>query len=206
MIYYSQSGQDAWVDRVLNQKTNGYFVDIGAYDGVQTSNSYFFELNRNWSGVCIEADITPFNLLNSTRKSKNYFGAVSSYTGECFFSTPSVSNDGVKIPCYTLNTILTNTNSPNYIDYLSIDVEGHEYSILSAVDYSKWVFGLMTVEHNLYCSGPENKDKIYNLLKDNGYIRIIDNVLCQDSSNPSWYLQPYEDWYAHESITGDLNI
>jgi hypothetical protein len=64
----------------------------------------------------------------------------------------------------------------------------------------------MTVEHNLYCDGPENKNKIYDLLTSRGYVRVQEDVVSLDNSNPIWYLQPYEDWYVHESIIGGLNL
>ncbi len=37
-MYYSQSNQDKWVAEFLEFKKNGYFIEVGAYDGIQTSN------------------------------------------------------------------------------------------------------------------------------------------------------------------------
>jgi hypothetical protein len=54
MKYYSQLGQDKFVDDFLNQKENGFFVEVGAHDGSKFSNTKFFEESRNWSGICIE--------------------------------------------------------------------------------------------------------------------------------------------------------
>ena len=51
MKYYSQAGQDQWVHNIVGDK--GFFVDIGAYDGVQTSNTYALEL-LGWDGICVE--------------------------------------------------------------------------------------------------------------------------------------------------------
>lgn len=51
-----QIGQDKLVDNILNGKTNGFFVESGAYDGVAGSNSLYFELNRGWKGLLIEAN------------------------------------------------------------------------------------------------------------------------------------------------------
>ena len=62
--YYSQSGQDHFIDTfVLNRKTNGVFVDVGANDGVNLSNSYYFEEKRGWTGLCVEPNPLLFNLL-----------------------------------------------------------------------------------------------------------------------------------------------
>ena len=67
-MYYSQAGQDRWIDENTRGKTDGYFVDIGAFDGIEYSNTYFLEQHRNWCGICIEADITNFDKLKNNRR------------------------------------------------------------------------------------------------------------------------------------------
>jgi len=53
--YYSQCNQDRFVnENFFNNKRNGTFVDIGAYDGITISNTYFFEKELGWRGICIE--------------------------------------------------------------------------------------------------------------------------------------------------------
>jgi hypothetical protein len=63
--------------------------------------------------------------------------------------------------------LLRKYNAPKHIDYLSIDTEGSEYDILSEFDFNEYSFGIITVEHN-YTS---QRDKIFNLLLQNGYKR-----------------------------------
>lgn len=205
MSFYSQSKQDAWVNKIFGGKEDGYFVDIGAYDGITTSNTYFFESEKNWVGICIESDPGPFSVLNSFRKSKNFQVAVSNYNGMCKFSNMSISDYGIDVECKTLNQILQEANAPSYVDYLSIDIEGHEFSVLEATDFKKWEFGVMTIEHNLYMSGPDNKNKIYNLLSKNGYVRVIENAVVLDT-NPAWHMKPYEDWYVNSKIINELDL
>jgi hypothetical protein len=43
MIYWSQYGQDQLIDKLLNQKRNGFFVETVGYDGETFSNSLFLE-------------------------------------------------------------------------------------------------------------------------------------------------------------------
>lgn len=67
--YYSQAGQDKWVvENVFDHKTGGYFLDIGAYDGVRYSNTFWLEKNLGWSGLCVEADADTFQKLQSNRQ------------------------------------------------------------------------------------------------------------------------------------------
>src|SRR3972149_7086762 len=53
--YYSQYQQDKWLyENIFKNNTNGFFVDIGASDGIKFSNTYFFEKMLGWNGVCVE--------------------------------------------------------------------------------------------------------------------------------------------------------
>jgi FkbM family methyltransferase len=199
MTYYSQSNQDKWVLQTLSSKEGGVFVDIGAYDGVQTSNTYILEKQYNWSGICIEANLQAYQKLVQNRKSINIYGAVTNYNGECSFSTDRIASGGTKTPCFILNDILEQHLKSNIVDYLSIDVEGHEFSILETLNFSKWKFKLITVEHNLYLNGSEQKNKIFDLLSNNSYTRVVDDAVCLDT-NPEWNNKPYEDWYVNSEF------
>ena len=62
-MFYSQAGQDQWILEKTNSKRRGYFVDIGAYDGINYSNTLYLEKNLNWSGICIEPDVKTYESL-----------------------------------------------------------------------------------------------------------------------------------------------
>jgi FkbM family methyltransferase len=196
MKYFSQSKQDKWVLENLLYKTDGVFVDIGAYDGIQTSNTHCLEKYYNWNGICVEANYLVYQKLIENRNCINIYGAISNSNGECYFSSDKISDQGIITPCFILNDVLEKHLKNNIIDYLSLDVEGHEFTILNTIDFNKWKFKLMTVEHNLYCSGPEQKNKIFDLLTSKGYTRIVENAVCLDP-NPLWNNKPYEDWYVN---------
>ena len=69
--------------------------------------------------------------------------------------------------------------APKIIDYLSIDTEGSEYEILKNFDFKSYKLKVITCEHNYN----ENREKIYNLLSDNGYKRKLTKI------------SKFEDWY-----------
>ena len=51
----SQIQQDLILDQqIFKGKSNGVFVEVGALDGFGASNTWFFEMERNWSGLLIE--------------------------------------------------------------------------------------------------------------------------------------------------------
>jgi FkbM family methyltransferase len=65
--YYSQVNQDRIVDFTFSRKTKGVFLDVGAHDGITLSNTYFFEKNRHWTGICIEPNPDVFQKLVANR-------------------------------------------------------------------------------------------------------------------------------------------
>jgi hypothetical protein len=84
----------------------------------------------------------------------------------------------------SLNDLLKKYNAPNIIDYISIDTEGSELDILNNFDFNSYQFRVITCEHN-YSS---NRDKIYNLLSNNGYKRVMSDI------------SQFDDWYIKTSI------
>ena len=57
-----------WIhENLLNKKNNGYFVELGAYAGVNKSNTYILEKFFNWTGICIEPNNFYFEILRRSR-------------------------------------------------------------------------------------------------------------------------------------------
>ncbi len=81
MKYYGQYQQDKYLDQLFKRKNNGFFVDIGAHDGLTFSNSYFFEKERGWSGVCVEPIPEIFEKLNKVRDCIKVNGCISDKVG-----------------------------------------------------------------------------------------------------------------------------
>lgn len=204
MLFYSQANQDRWIYNILSHKKNGFYVDIGAYDGIQTSNTYIFEKYLNWEGICIEPNTNAYENLVKNRNSKNIMCALSDYNGFCnFLGDKIIDKINQNTPCFTLETILTDNLAPREIDYISIDVEGHEYDVLKNFDFKKWNIKLMTIEHNFYVHGSIYKDKLYDLMTKNNFIRIVEDVVCLDS-NPEYFNKIYEDWYINSEFYNSL--
>ena len=53
---WSQGNQDVVVDMLLGHLRNGFFIEAGAYDGEEFSNTLFAESYRNWTGLLVEAN------------------------------------------------------------------------------------------------------------------------------------------------------
>lgn len=67
--YYSQCSQDKIIhENYFWNCKSGIFVDIGAHNGISFSNSYFFEKELGWTGICVEPIPEIFAQLTSNRK------------------------------------------------------------------------------------------------------------------------------------------
>jgi FkbM family methyltransferase len=210
-MYRGKEGQDKWVLEKLNNKREGYFVDVGASCGLDGNNTYVLEKAFGWRGICIEPNSYNFIRLQINRNCILENVCVSDIEGEVDFverkkmrARSAIYNENAdyhvkvkveyghpltKKPSVLLNSILIKHNAPTLIDYLSIDAEGSEYPILSKLDFNKYKFSLITLEHNCK-EGKYNqpislkhREMIKELLERNGYKREV--------------AKDYEDWYAY---------
>lgn len=192
--FYSQAGQDLLAYTYFKGKKDGFFIDIGAYDGVFISNTYLFE-QLGWKGICVEADPDRFELLKNNRKCDCYNFAIHSKTGNKLNFITSNANalnvleeqasnkhiermkaDGnqkelktIEVDSITFDDLMSK-NYPNikHIDFLSIDIEGGELIVLETIDFNKYSFGLITVENNF------EEGVLVNFMKERGYKVLID--------------------------------
>lgn len=190
-MYNSQIGQDKFIDEFFEKKEGLTFLDIGAHDGVSISNTFFLEKERNWNGICIEAQPSEFEKLKSNRKCVCVNVAVSNYNGETDFiyvegyanMLSGISDDynlshkhrienevrayggainTIKVPVKTLQSILDEHNTHN-IDFCSIDTEGSEFNIIKSIDFDKTEIKVFIIENNY------REKKIENFLIGKGY-------------------------------------
>jgi len=68
MNSFSQLGQDLWVLNKLNHKQNGFFIEIGAHNGIDLSNTYLMETEYSWKGICVECNK---NIIQELKKNRN---------------------------------------------------------------------------------------------------------------------------------------
>ena len=201
----SQFKQDVFALMVNKFKEDGYFVEFGATNGCDISNTYILEKQFGWRGVLAEpAKMWHKNLIKN-RDCNVEFDCVWRTSGELLdfdmvkegeLSTLSIfsnSDEHAKArqekTTYVVNTIslialLKKYNAPKEIDYLSVDTEGSELDILSAFDFNEYRFNCITIEHNF----TENREKLKFLLEQNGYKRVFE------------HLSKWDDWYIPESL------
>jgi FkbM family methyltransferase len=184
----SQLGQDLKVLEFYQNKRNGFFVEVGASDGINISNTYYLETSFDWKGICIEPLPAKYEELVRNRPNAmccsnavyNTTGAIVKFDiahDDSLLSGISANIDKWKmvvdrdkrqidVETITLEDVLDKYNAPKFIEYLSLDTEGSEYEILRVFPFDKYRFGKIDVEHNYI---EPRRTKMRELLESKGY-------------------------------------
>ena len=139
-VSISQIGQDYWVYGECFNEATGFFLDIGAHDGVFFSNSFILEERYQWKGICMEANPATFAKLKKNRQCRCIDVCVDEKEGQVSFASKGMwggivaedcdnpdNEDGadmVTVRAVRLDELLEEEKAPAIIDYLSIDIEG----------------------------------------------------------------------------------
>ena len=149
---------------------NGIFIDVGAADGIENSNTYFL-YTVGWGGVYIEPDPNQFAMLSSNIQSGTNIAlinkAVSTIEGlQSFYSehgqASTLSKEFMqrvilkygtqyaetKVECRTLTHILKDTEI-NHIDFMSVDAEGNDIDAINSLDWGIYRPKLVCIEHSM---------------------------------------------------------
>jgi FkbM family methyltransferase len=160
------------------------FVELGAYDGVRGSNTFLLEKCCNWTGTLIEANPANFAALQrSPRRATRVHSGVCNATGRLAVSEtggvfagavetvdPKYAHRArgrVEVPCDTLTAVLDGAAHPRHVDFLSLDVEGAEETVLRNLDLSR--VGLLVLETARL--PPERAERVDALLRAGGLAR-----------------------------------
>lgn len=193
---YSSQGQDLFVRDMLSGMRDGFFLDSGAGDGTNGSNTKLLEEQYGWSGICLEPNAQLFNRLRASRqciclscclysREENvYFlegarelgGIVEAFEPEDLARAKMVASllkDGhrpavVERQAHRPLTVLQQAGAPEVIDYWSLDTEGSELQILECFPFERYQVRMLTVEHNY----GRAREPIRTLLHARGYDRV----------------------------------
>ena len=193
--------------------THGIYLEAGANDGIQQSNTYLLEKERQWTGILIEPSPTAMEKCKQNRCSKNIFE-------QCILSSPEKEGnlmcgdfDGdlrgsvgaanwgyqygrspnIMVMSRTLGSILKEHNIKP--DFISIDVEGHELEVMRGMDFSFCMPKYIVLEvtgnlgENQYRPGNmvlRNINPLFQYMRDHGYYatECLSNFNLQN--NPAW--------------------
>ena len=174
------------------QSRRGYFVEVGANEPIARSQTFHLE-QLGWTGVLIEPQPDLAKALRESRGAIVYAVACSSpenagrsmplkladaySTLNASLHDPSAKVTGlIDVPIKTLDEVLADARAPSPIDFLSIDVEGHEHEVLRGFDFERWRPRLVLIEDHVL------DRRLHNHLVSRGYVWIRRTGLN------SWYV------------------
>lgn len=179
MKSYSQAGQDVFVRRILKNKRNGYFLEIGSNDPININNSYILETEYNWKGIMVEWNPSFLNSYKEKRPNSIYS------IGD------AVKTDYLKL--------LEDNQFPKNLDYLQIDLEVNNKSTIDTlINLDKNVmntyrFATVTFEHDIYTGDFFNTRQLSReIFEKHGYVRVFSDIGGDN--------HPFEDWYVHPDL------
>ena len=182
----SQHGEDIVLAQYFALKREGIFVEVGGYDGVDLSNSYFFEA-LGWSGVLVEPNPTLFSEYAQKRPYSTHYNCAALAGPERSIELSIVEGQDalsfsvetethrrrldklqapitkVTVDCRPLSELLAPLEGS--IDFISIDVEGAEFAVLQSLDFARHAPEIFLIEDN--SNGMDAS--IENFLSEKGY-------------------------------------
>ena len=186
--YRAQAGQDKYVEQFLNHE-NGVYVEFGARDGVEHSNTYYFEKTYNWTGILVEPDDRELKKITINRpnahiytgvavcpvgttevtfaisSNRGWSGIHNSYDDKRWYNTVISQKT---LPCVDLNEIC-----PENVDYMTVDTEGSEVEILRTFDFTSHNVKIIQVERNMKTQLQRNEEKqLTQFMSKKGYEKI----------------------------------
>lgn len=200
---HGQLLQDVVCALVHDSKRDGYFVEVGVGDGEKFSNTLLLERDFGWRGILAEPAKMFHENISAIRSSILDKRAVSNESGKTVLFE---QDDGMgelsglagqrsprgqqnlstyEVSTVRLDDLLAEYDAPDEIDYMSIDTEGSELSVLDGLSLSKRRISLLTIEHN----HDRNRMQAYaDLFEPAGYRQLLPN------------LSGFDYWYIHNDI------
>lgn len=198
---YSQEGEDLVLGKLLDFKSKGYYVDVGAHHPIQYSNTYYF-YKMGWQGINIDAMPGSMKLFNFKRKRDinlelpiSIFPQDLTYyifeSGACNTFSKDLAERNTKytslqkeivLKTSTLESVLDKyLPTGQEIDFFSIDVEGLDLEVLKSNNWQKYRPKYILIEeHDFNLETPE-ASLVYN------YLHSLDYKLVAKTDNTIFY-------------------
>ena len=124
---YSQCGEDGILEEIINRASieNNYYIEFGAGNGIEISNTAHLRINKNWTGLLLEGDVLkiPENAESINLKH------------ELVFSD-------------NINNLFDKYEVPRNFGLLSIDIDGDDAYVLESIDFNRFTPDIIIAEFN----------------------------------------------------------
>ncbi|MBD1165118.1 FkbM family methyltransferase [Pelagibacterales bacterium SAG-MED13] len=148
--YFGHHELDRKLEKYLNYK-NGFFVELGANDGIKQSNTYYFEKNFNWKGILVEPIKDKYIKCKKFRSNKNYF-----YNNACI--SFSFKKEKIKMIYSDLMSSISDKTILNKVDAKKHALEGEKYLLKTEKIEEVWVDTITLNEIFIEIKSPKKMD------------------------------------------------
>ena len=164
--------QESFVISMTKEKKDGFYVELGSGDPYIESNTLLLESEFGWKGLALEIEKSVAEKYNSSNRKNKCINA-----------------DALE---FDYKTYFEENNFPKNIDFLQIDIDGHEHGncllALRRLPMLEYRFSVIIIEHDL---GRNKKTKIELLAMRNAQRAILSSLGYKLIGQP-----PSEDWWV----------
>ena len=204
---YSQNDEELIIRDFFQDRRGGFFLDVGCYEWQHMSTTYYLEKHLGWTGIGVDANDALRAGYEQNRPGTRFeHYVVTDHSGDEMTFYLNVGGEGissvsrqwitkfladffpgarptireVRVPTITLDDLLAK-HGVEEIDFLSMDIEGHEPAALAGFDIERFRPELVCIE------APAEAEPILGWFDSHGYERI-ERYLAHDTVN--WYFRP----------------
>ena len=207
------------------KKDCGFFIELGANNGLLQSNTALLEFKKHWTGILIEPCRSAYEecvknrpnsicyhgacvsntytkpVVHGNFETPNLMSCVNGLRGKAMLNKPEdYSNTSlVAVKAYKLDDILL-ANNIEHIDFLSLDVEGYEFNVLKGLNIrrNRPVFILIEIYNYDY-------ENITKWMKENNYDLLCNFSGYNKKENPIWD-GTHNDYLFKDASTNDVSL
>ena len=193
-ISYAQNAEDVRLRRAFRHQSSGFYVDVGANNPVNFSvTKHFYE--HGWTGINVEPIRALHELIQRDRPrdvnlnvgcsnrpgtltlhvARGQASGMSTFTEEerRVHEAKGFQFDTVTTKVVTLASICEEHLAGRTIDFLSIDVEGHEREVLEGADLGKFRPRVIVIEATRPNSTEPTHERWEDLIVGQGYLFAV---------------------------------
>ena len=176
-----QDDQPLYAEKILKKHNiwdpvkPGFYIEAGAAGGELYSNTLYFEMKYNWTGLLVEPSPIWWKELKSKNRNAwilphclstekkvhliDFYSFSEDFVDFAFMSRTDMDHDfyenfkanhphalnKLKVQCFPLQAVLKAIELPK-VQYFSLDIEGAEYDVLKTIDFNVVDFSVFSIE------------------------------------------------------------
>ena len=193
-VSYAQNAEDVRLARAFAGQNAGLYIDVGANNPDYLSVTKHF-YDAGWTGINVEPSPGPYSLLVKERQrdvnlnvgcsnrqgTLTLYAASGSASGLSSFTPEEVAThekngfkfERINVDVVTLASICEQNVNNRTIDFMSIDVEGHEREVLEGADFTRFRPRVIVIEATVPNTTISTHERWEDLIVSHDYVFAV---------------------------------